>query len=150
MKLNVKVTRGIIFLILAAVLLWIMPTQIKVVAGEKITGRTFPRLLLTVMMLCSVLEIITGLLSKDKRYFVIDKASLYEFLWPALMFAIILAYLLLIPRIGFVLSSLLMGVGTLLFLRSRKPGYYIIVMITVFFVYLLFTQLLHVQLPRLI
>jgi len=47
---------------------------------------------------------------------------------------------------SFIVASIFLGAATLLFTRSKKKLYYIIVIITVFVLYLLFTQVLHVRL----
>ena len=47
---------------------------------------------------------------------------------------------------SFIVASIFLGTVTLLFTKSKRKLYYVIVMITVIVLYLLFTQVLHVRL----
>lgn len=147
MKLNSKVTKGIVFLLLALCLYLLMPTQIKLINDDKINARTFPTVLICGMVICSLLEIIGGLIAKKKEYWVVSKESLKQLVDPVCMLLIILAYVLLIPRIGFLISSLVCCCGAMAFLKCKKVSYYAIVIAFAVAVCFIFTKVLHVPLP---
>ncbi len=57
---------------------------------------------------------------------------------------VFLVYALLF-EVNFILASIFLGAMTLVFLRCKKPVYYGIVVALVLVLYVLFTQVLHVQ-----
>lgn len=150
LRLNTKITKGIIFLIISIVLYCIVPSQIKLVEGEgAINGRSFPYLLITIMGVSSFLQIIIGLLSKNKQYWIVDATMLRRWKVPMLMLLLVSVYVAIIPYIGFVIASILAVCGTLAFLRCKKWHYYAISVGFVVTIYLIFTSMLNVPLPTL-
>ncbi len=147
MKLNRDITKGVVFLVVAITLMLLMPSQIKLTDDSAINARTFPTLLLQGVIVCSLCLIVTGLLSKKKAYFVINKQTVKEILPSIGMIIIFGIYVAMIINIGFLVASLVCCCGTLAYLRCKKPLYYVLVAGFCVFVYLLFTQLLNVYLP---
>ena len=60
--------------------------------------------------------------------------------------AVLLAYAFLFKK-SFLISTMLLGVVTLALTGSKKKLYYVIVVLIVAVLYLLFSKVLHVQLP---
>ena len=60
--------------------------------------------------------------------------------------AVILIYALLFKK-SFLVSTMFLGVATLAFTGSKKKSFYVIVLAAVLILYLLFSKVLHVQLP---
>lgn len=147
MKLNSKVAKGILFLLLALAVYLLMPSQIKLIGNDRINAQTFPKVLVCAMSICSTLMIINGLLAKEKEYWTINLAAIKGLLSPVGMLLIIFAYVFLIPRIGFLLSSGLCCCGAMAFLKCKKVGYYLTVAAFIAVVYLVFTKVLYVPLP---
>ncbi len=60
--------------------------------------------------------------------------------------AVLLVYAILFTK-SFLLSTAFLGVVTLVFLRSRRKLFYAVVLALVAALYLLFSQVLHIQMP---
>lgn len=60
--------------------------------------------------------------------------------------AVLLIYAVLFTR-SFLASTIFLGVATLMFTGSRKKTFYLIILGVVVILYLLFSKVLHVQLP---
>lgn len=91
-----------------------------------------------------------GLLSKDKKEYCIStalfqKESLKR-LKPAIYIAMLLAYAVLMPRIGFIIASLLLANGILAYFGTRKWWFYLIASANVFLAYFAF-RAINVTLP---
>ena len=67
-----------------------------------------------------------------------------------LIFALMLIlYGILFGIIGYILDTILLVVGILMFYKSKKWLYYVIAIVTVFIIYGVFTYFLNVNLPNL-
>lgn len=64
----------------------------------------------------------------------------------ALLYMAVFAIYVILFDYSFIVASIFLGTVTLLFTKSKRKLYYVIVMITVIVLYLLFTQVLHVRL----
>jgi len=106
----------------------------------------FPTILFWAMLACGVLMIITDLLTKEKDHrFVGDKQGMLRVL---LLAVLICLYIFALPRLGYLISSIIaFGLAMLLY-GMRKPVPFII--LTIVFptaCYCFFTFLLKVHLP---
>ncbi len=102
------------------------------------------------MILCSVILLVQGILSKEKTEYTISgaiftKENLLR-LKPIIYIAMLIAYALLLPHIGFIISSLLLANGILLYFGTRKWWFYAIASANVIVAYFAF-QAMSVTLP---
>ena len=109
-----------------------------------------PTLLIRGMILCSVILLVQGILSKEKTEYTISgaiftKENLLR-LKPVIYIAMLIAYALLLPHIGFIISSLLLANGILLYFGTRKWWFYAIASANVIVAYFAF-QAMSVTLP---
>lgn len=149
-KLNSNMVTGGIFLAISGVLYALLPLQIKTYETGSITAATVPTLLLRILLICSGILLVQGLLSKEKKEYCLD-ASLFrrdslKRLKPAIYIAMLLAYAVLMPRIGFIIASLLLANGILVYFGTRKWWFYLIASANVFLAYFLF-RAINVTLP---
>lgn len=149
-KLNSNMVTGGIFLAISGVLYALLPLQIKTYETGSITAATVPTLLLRILLICSGILLVQGLLSKEKKEYCLD-ASLFrrdslKRLKPAIYIAMLLAYAVLMPRIGFIIASLLLANGILAYFGTRKWWFYLIASANVFLAYFLF-RAINVTLP---
>lgn len=149
-KWNSNMGTGAIFLVISVILHLLIPIQIKTYETGSITAATVPTLLIRILLVCSVILLIQGLMSKDKKEYCIStalfrKESLKR-LKPAIYIAMLLAYAVLMPRIGFIIASLLLANGILAYFGTRKWWFYVIASANVFFAYFTF-QAINVTLP---
>lgn len=149
-KINSNMMTGGVFLILSAVLHFLIPSQIKTYETGPITAATVPTLLIRGLILCSVILLIQGIVSKDKKEYVISGALFCKDnlrrLKPLLYIAMLLAYAIILPYAGFVVSSLLLSNGILFYFGARKWWFYAIVSANIVFAYFAF-QAMSVSLP---
>ena len=149
-RLNSNMVTGGIFLAISGVLYALLPSQIKTYETGSITAATVPTLLLRILLICSGILLVQGLLSKEKKEYCLD-ASLFrrdslKRLKPAIYIAMLLAYAVLMPRIGFIVASLLLANGILAYFGTRKWWFYLIASANVFLAYFLF-RAINVTLP---
>lgn len=138
----------LVFLAFAVAAFVLMPSQVKVQENMATTARTFPTLLLQIMIAGSLVLLGTEIVKiiRKTKIEVIQIELLTEI--KALVILLMLAlYALLMPLIGFIVSSLLFSVAMLYYFRIKKGSYYLIVVISALAIGLIFRYLLGVRLP---
>ena len=118
--------------------------------GSRGLADWFGLLALLCMLVCSVILLVQGILSKEKTEYTISgaiftKENLLR-LKPVIYIAMLIAYALLLPHIGFIISSLLLANGILLYFGTRKWWFYAIASANVIVAYFAF-QAMSVTLP---
>lgn len=149
-KLNSNMVTGAIFLVLSILLRVLIPTQIKTYETGSLTAATVPTLLIRILLICSAILLAQGLLSRDKKEYCIStalfqKESLKR-MKSAIYIAMLLAYAVLMPYIGFIIASLLLSNGILAYFGTKKWWFYAIASANVFFAYFAF-RAINVTLP---
>ncbi len=152
-KYNSEIISGGLFVIVAAVLYLLLPSQINTLEKSTVNAATMPRIAIVGLLICSVLLLIQGIFS-EKKEVVIDsefwsRENTKKELRSVLFAFILIVYGLLFQPIGYILDTLLLVTVILLYYHCRKVLYYVISCVTVILVYLVFTQLLNVNLPTL-
>lgn len=144
MKINTNLCSGILFLLLGAVALVVIPVQIP--KGNTTYGpRLFPYIV-SVIMIISSLGILSEEWSKHRKKDTTTVDS-FELKRVGLMFLIMTVYIFLIEPIGFIASSILFSSVILLFFKSRKWTYYVVCAALVLSIYYGFRFFLKVYLP---
>ncbi len=138
----------LVFLAFAVAAFLLMPSQVKVHENMATTARTFPTLLLQIMIAGSVVLLGTELVKiiRRKKLDVIQIELLTEIKAVVILLMLVL-YALLMPLIGFILSSLLFSVAMLYYFRIKKGSYYLIVIVSALAIGVIFRYLLGVRLP---
>lgn len=132
-----------IFLMIVSIVLWFMiPSNIVVPEGEE-AAQLFPKMLVGGMFLLSAFISIKSFITKKDETMELDlmkegKVILY-------MFAI-LVYIILVDKIGFLISTFIISALTLFIFKAEKKLYPILG-IFIIFVYLLFKYALSIPLP---
>ncbi|MGI5933935.1 MAG: tripartite tricarboxylate transporter TctB family protein [Lawsonibacter sp.] len=149
MKLTIKknLWSGILTVVFSAVLWFALPFCIK----SKVSTLTsavgpdyLPRLIIILMAICGVGLILYSLvLKKDETVEVVLKEEARTFLY---IFAL-LAYVLLMPLLGFLISTLVFSCFSLFFLETKKPSHYAVIIILVIGIFVGFKYGLKVPLP---
>ena len=73
-KLNSNMITGVLFLIVSVALHILIPSQIRTFETSAVTAATVPTLLIRGMILCSVILLVQGILSKEKTEYTISGA----------------------------------------------------------------------------
>ena len=140
---------SVVFLIVSLSLWLLMPYQILVEDEEEvITAQTFPRLIIALMGICSLILLIKELIKLYKRQPVkMVELSLQHELRSLAIIGLLVLYWGLLHWLTFMLSSLIFCYLLLLFFSCKNWKYYVIVSLIVVSVSLFFQQVLNVSLP---
>ena len=143
-KLPSNLTSGCLCLVTAVFLWLVIPEQISLINNNAfIDARFVPKILAAVIGLCGMILVAQSRMSGD-RYLRFDLATELR----ALRYVVVvIAFAYLLPVIGFIPASLLLGLITLLLSGCRKRNYYLIVIGLVFFLYAVFSFVLQIRLP---
>lgn len=147
-RLYVNIIAPVVFIAFAVAVLVMMPSQIALLSGSSINERTFPTMLMLLIIGCGLV-----LLAKEifnivtKKNVTVVETSLLVEVKALIILGIMALYWLLMGVIGFTASSILMGIMMLLFFRVKKVSYYIIVSVVAVAISVFFQYVLNVRLP---
>lgn len=147
-RLYVDIIAPIIFIIFAVAVLLAMPSQIALLSSSSINERSFPTLLMFLIIICGVVLLgkeIFNIVSK-KKVNIVETTALVE-VKALIILGILVLYWLLMGLIGFIISSILLGLAMLMFFRVKKVSYYIIVSVVAVLIGVFFRYVLNVRLP---
>lgn len=119
---------SILFFIIGAALFFMLPSQVPVSENDVINGRVFPKLLFSLMMICSAILIIQNIIKISKKQPV--QISTFNLLTEvkALLILVILFITYFICRITnlFVLGAVFCSIAFLVYFRCKRRSYYVI------------------------
>lgn len=152
LKYNTDIISGMVFLIAAIVLWFLVPSQIQTMETTSINAQTVPRVAIGGLFFFSLGLLLQGLFSVPKKEVFLTKetfssAKFHKELKSVLYAGMLLVYLVLLTYIGFLISTALLVVAIMLFYGARKWFYYAIPLSMVGVVYFVFKILLNVSLP---
>ena len=152
-KYNYEILAGAIFTIVAAILFLLIPTQIQTIEKSAINAKTIPSIALGGLFICSVLLFIQGFF-KEKKEVVINKylfktESAKKEIRTCIFALILILYGIFFNILGYIIDTILLVSVILIYYHCKKWLYYAIAIVTVFIVYLVFTNVLNVNLPTL-
>lgn len=151
-KYNSEIISGLIFSLVGLVLWFLIPSQVQTLEKTAINAQTFPRIAIGGLVLFSIGLLLEGLFAKEKREIVVTAESFRSTAFKKEMRSVVYAlflivYCLLIGRLGYIISTVLLVVAVMLFYRARKWYYYAIPLGMVGVVYYVFKVLLRISLP---
>ena len=145
-KIKTNLVTGIIMGLFSAILLIVMPEQVRVPAFDSgaPSPRIIPGICLVLMLIFSVILVIQSLIFK--------KEKIVEFDWQKEKPAIILilamcVYVALIITIGYILASVVVFCFVQFYCGERKPLMYIYVIVASVLIYFLFKTVFYINLP---
>ena len=143
-KYRTNLCAGIVSVIFGLAVLWLIPAQIgtEYSSGNSLTSRAVPGGAAILFIVCGAALIVQSLILKKDTVRELNLAKEGK----AFLYMAVFGIYVILFDYSFIVASIFLGAATLLFTRSKKKLYYIIVIITVFVLYLLFTQVLHVRL----
>lgn len=148
MKLRFRsnLVSGIVFAIFSSVVWFLIPLQIETreSASTVVNAQFVPKLVIVVTFILSIILMGQSLLFKKDKYVELNLGMEMKLV---LFFLMLVVYAVLMPIIGFLLSSLMFCSGSLLYLKSKNWKYYLASFATVMILYLVFTIILRVPLP---
>ena len=147
-KIKTNLVSGIRMGAIALLLLVLMPGQVRVPAFDSgaPSPRIIPGICLGIMLVSSIALLIQSLVLKQEK--------VVEFDWekekPAILLIVgMCVYIVLMLCIGYVLASLIVFPLVLFYVGERKPGPYIVVLVSAFAIFLLFKNVFNISLPAL-
>lgn len=147
-KIKTNLVSGIIMGAIALLLIILLPSQVRVPAYDSgaPSPRIIPGICLAIMLVSSIVLIIQSLVFKQEK--------VVEFDWekekPAILLILgMCVYVGLMLCIGYVLASLIVFVGVLVYVGERKPGPYIVAIVSAFVIFLMFKNIFKISLPAL-
>ena len=147
-KIKTNLVSGIVMGAIALLLLVLMPGQVRVPAFDSgaPSPRIIPGICLGIMLVSSIALLIQSLVLKQEK--------VVEFDWkkekPAILLIVgMCVYIGLMLCIGYVLASLIVFPLVLFYVGERKPGPYIVVVVSAFAIFLLFKNVFNISLPAL-
>ncbi|WP_215698345.1 tripartite tricarboxylate transporter TctB family protein [Clostridium sp. MCC353] len=146
-KIKTNLVSGILFLILSGVLLAVIPAQIRQTyqQNQYIDAKAIPQMVGCITALISVILIVKSLVLHQET---IKVYAVKPEMMAVLYFCGLLFYLFLIPRLGFFLSSLLMGVGTMAYQKVKSVKQWLVVLAIMVVIYFGFSKGLNIMLPE--
>ena len=130
-KVPTDLLGGVIFLIFGLVMLYIIPLQVAVKKKELVNGQAFPKLLMYIMIACSIILIVNQVLKMLRKEPVkTTTINLLVEVKALLIFLCMIVFWLVAEKTGnFAIGSAVFGVLMLFFFRCKKPLYYAIVLV---------------------
>ncbi|MBR5231269.1 MAG: tripartite tricarboxylate transporter TctB family protein [Clostridia bacterium] len=130
-KVPTDLLGGVIFLVFGLAMLYIIPLQIEVKKKELVNGQAFPKLLMYIMIACSVILIVNQVLKMLRKEPVkTTTINLLVEVKAVLIFLSMIVFWLVAEKTGnFAIGSAVFGVLMLFFFRCKKPLYYAIVLV---------------------
>ena len=147
-KIKINVVGGIIFLILAMILWYLIPSQIPVTTDAVITSRSFPKLIEVVMIFSRLLILVNDLIKIARKLPVQEvEVNLKEEGRAVITCVLLILYAVLLNIIGFLFASIAYCCAMLAFFKCKNWKYYLTVIIICTLVTYIFKNILLVQLP---
>lgn len=143
-----------IFLIFGVMLnFYFIPTQVQVATwgtGGAYTAQTFPHLIARGMILLSITGIIHAIYLGRKEIWEKEKSepcrNWREIIYPVIVSAVIILYYILFREFGFLISTGVFVTLMVLILKEKKR-YIVFSLLFEILIYVLFIQVLHINLP---
>lgn len=135
---------GIMSMICGIILTALIPTQIgtEYSSNYGITSKSVPYAVAAIFLLCGLALTIQSLVFKKDK---VKELEVKKELKALIYMAVFACYTYLFDK-SFLISSVFLGVATLMLCKSKNKLYYGIVVVTVLILYVIFTQALHVRL----
>ena len=140
-KIKTNLVSGVIMGVAALLLIILLPSQVRVPAFD--SGAPSPRI---IPGICLAIMLVSSIALKQEK--------VVEFDWakekPAILLILgMCVYIGLMLCIGYVLASLIVFPLALFYVGERKPGPYIVVLVSAFAIFLLFKNVFNISLPAL-
>ena len=130
-RIPIDLVTGVVFFLVALVILLVMPDQVAVSEKDVVNGRAFPTMLMAVMMLCCAMVVAKELYKLATRQPLNWKVINVQVEMKALVILGILIGTWALSKITglFVVGAVFCCLGFLLYFRCRKKSYYAITLV---------------------
>lgn len=147
LKLRTNLVSGIAASVFAVLLWFISYIQVVDVSNKMIKADFLPRLIAVIIFACGIWLIADSIRhpEKDKE----KEIDLKQESRVLIYMAVLVAYVALFEKIGFMLDSLMLALFTLVFVHDKKTLHYVIVAIYVTAIFFIFKYALGIPFPTL-
>ena len=130
-RIPIDLVTGVVFFLIALVVLLVMPDQVAVSEKDVVNGRAFPTLLMAVMMICCAMLVAKELYKLATKQPLNWKVINVQVEMKALVILGILIGTWLLSKLTglFVIGAIFCCLGFLLYFRCRKKSYYAITLV---------------------
>jgi putative tricarboxylic transport membrane protein len=148
MRIRTDLIGGAVFLIFSVILYLIIPNQIKqtYTQNQYINALIVPRMIAYLIGGFSLVLVLKSVVLKKDNVVVLEVS---KELASLIFFGLMLVYLILIPILGYLISMIAMSITSLAYQKVKSIKQYIAVLIINIVVYVGFTYVLKVPLPKL-
>jgi hypothetical protein len=144
----INIVGAILFIAISLICLKLVPSQIHVNTESSITARTFPVLMLRIVLLFSTVLLLKDIISIiRKKKIELKVINLLVEVRALIILAMLIIFLVLLHFSSFIASSIVFGILMLFYFRSRKISSYIIICSAAIIIGFLFQYVLKVRLP---
>ncbi len=148
MKLKTNLVGGGLFLSISIIIWFLIPSQIALTQNSSINSQTFPKIIVGISIVSSILLILKELIKIIKKEPTEEiKITFSNEIKVIIMLIFLMIYVFLFEYIGFLFSSIIYSFLTLMYYRSKNIKYYISIALVCLIVNYIFKNLLLVQLP---
>lgn len=148
MKLKTNLVGGGLFLSISIIIWFLIPSQIALTQNSSINSQTFPKIIVGISIVSSILLILKELIKIIKKEPTEEiKITFSNEIKVIIMLIFLMIYVFLFEYIGFLFSSIIYSFLTLIYYRSKNIKYYISIALVCLIVNYIFKNLLLVQLP---
>ena len=148
-KFKSNLVSGIFSIIIGSAVLLLIPSQISaeiVASKNSVSSSTLPTLIAILFIVCGVILLFQSLILKKDD---VKEIAIKKELWVCIYMAVLVLYAILF-KYGFIWTTSLLAVITLIFAKCKNKWFYPITIVVVFLLYFVFKTLLHVRLPGII
>lgn len=128
LRIPVDLTVGVVFFLVGAAVLLLMPSQVAVSERDVVNGRAFPELLMTLMMICCaalvIKEVVKIIRKQPLEYKTVN--LLVEVKALIILAILFVTYILCRVTNLFVVGAVFCALAFLVYFRCKKPLYYVI------------------------
>jgi len=149
MKVNKSIVGGGFFIVLSAAILLAIPYQIKDTSDALVNAQFLPRAVTWVMLLLSACLFVQGLINAKRGNAEKDTITiqLSDELRVGLTFLLLVVYAIVMPLIGFIISSAAVCGAILLLMKVKMWTYYAYTLAIILITFAIFKYLLNIMLP---
>ncbi|MCT4542137.1 MAG: tripartite tricarboxylate transporter TctB family protein [Vallitalea sp.] len=146
-KIRTNLIGGIFFLLLSVIGWILIPSQIQVGKSSTtlIDAQFIPKLTMILICIFSIVLIVLSLINEKYEKYI--ELNISNELKVVVFYIMLIGYVLLIPIIGYEISSILFCGVMLLYFKAKKWTYYIVSFSVVLVLSFIFSKVLGVPLP---
>lgn len=123
--------------------IWVMIPNHIAVDEEGLNAQFFPKIVVVTIFILSTILSISSFFNKDETILILEVTNELKIIAFALS---MVAYIYLLNKIGFIISSIIFTTTSLLFLHGKKR-YLIVMSIFIIIIYISFRFILDIRLP---